>query len=153
MNEELTWLVNLANIATVFTGIAVLFAVVPYFQGRRQRMQDANNWYVERYWQLQDRKTPSKDADGTVRVIVPFEVKYAELRLCEDELDARADGRVTNDSWELWSKSILALRTDSDANEIIAATSTDELVRLRAYLADEEDPIRMGAWSRFWRGL
>ncbi len=143
----------LADAATIVTGLAVLFAVVPYFQSRKQRRQENDQWYVERYWHLQDRKRPTKHWNGSITVVVPFAVRYAELKLCEDELDARAHGWVTNDSWSVWKGSIYAHRDDEMMMDIVERTPRLELVRLREYLKTGVDPIEVGQWRQFWRGL
>ena len=152
METEWVFATNMANVATIVTGLAVVFPVFPYFKARRQRRQDADNWCVEPYWQLQDRKTPVRNNDGTVRVDVPFEVMFAELRLCEDELDARADGRVTNNSWRLWSESILSLRDNEQSIALLDATP-GELTQLREFLKTAKDPITNCRFKQFWRGL
>lgn len=150
---EWTWLANLANAATVVTGFAVVFALVPFFQSRKRQRQEADQWYVERYWKLQDRKRPRRRLDGSVVVENPFEVRWAELRLCEDELDARANGWITNDSWDVWTDAILAHRDDPRMTGIVARTAGDELVRLREFWQSGQDPITIGRWRQFWRGI
>lgn len=147
------WLSILADTATVVTGVAVVFAVVPFFQARKRERRAADQWYVERYWMLQDKKRPRRRWNGAVSVTIPFAVRWAELRLCEDELDARADGWVTNDSWSLWCVSILEHRDDPVMAGIVAKTPPNELHLLREYWRNGNDPMTIGVWRQFWRGL
>lgn len=151
--DEWSWLTNLANAATVLTGVAVMFAFIPFFQARKRQRQEADQWYVDRYWQLQDLKRPRRRLNGKVIQYVPFGVRWAELRLCEDELDARANGWITNDSWALWKSAILSHRDDPAMRQILSQTPDDELVQLRRYWSTGEDPISISAWRQFWRGL
>lgn len=146
------WLAPAADAATIVTGFAVVLAVVPFFQSRRQRRRDADRWYVDRYWMLQDQKSVKQRIDGTISSVVPLKVLHAELRLCEDELDARADGWVMNDSWTIWSPSIVALSKNSRAMKMLRALPQDEMVRLRKFLHDQKDPQSMGVLRQWLRG-
>ncbi|WP_145985725.1 hypothetical protein [Microbacterium phyllosphaerae] len=150
---EWGWLANFANAATVLTGVAVVFAVVPFFQARKRERQDADQWYVDRYWQLQDQKRPRRGRGRQVRVDSPFAVRWAELRLCEDELDARANGWITNDSWAVWQGAILAHRDDPLMLDLVARTPSDELTLLREFWLTGADPIIINRWRQFWRGI
>jgi hypothetical protein len=150
---EWPWLTNLASAATVVTGIAVVLAVVPFFQGRKRERQQADQWYVDRYWQLQDLKRPRRRRSRQVIVAVPFAVRWAEVRLCEDELDARANGWITNDSWNLWKGSILVHRDDPEMCDLVKRSPPGELGRLREYWLTGQDPIEINRWTQFWRGI
>lgn len=85
------WLPNLANLATAIGGGAIVFALVPFFQARKHRLRDAEQWYVDRYWAIQDRMTIG-DVDGRLDKLPTLKDIYDELRLCEDELDSRRTG-------------------------------------------------------------
>ena len=61
--------------------------------------------YVQRYWCLMDklslsalRGTPSSEVDDEDEKVV-----RAYLRLCEDQLELRKQGWLTNATWCLWS--------------------------------------------------
>lgn len=147
------WLAIAADGATVVTGVAVVFALVQFFQTRKQRCRDADQWYVDRYWFLQDQKSAKWQMNGTLRSVVPLRVLHAELRLCEDELDARANGWVTNGSWAIWSPSILAFSKDQRAMAVLRGLPKEELTRLRAFISDEQDPQEIGILRQLWRGI
>lgn len=143
----------LADGATVVTGVAVAFALVQFFQARKQRCRDADQWYVDRYWKLQDQKTVKWGLHGTIKSVVPLRVLHAELMLCEDELDARANGWVTNDSWRIWSPSILAIAEDPRAMSVLHGVPIDQMTRLRKFIQDQKDPQQIGMLEQAWRGI
>lgn len=147
------WLSIAADGATVVTGVAVLFAIVQFFQSRKQRCRDADQWYVERYWQLQDKKSIRQRVSGAVVTTVPLQILHLELRLCEDELDARANGWVTNTSWAIWAPSILAVSDDARAMKMLKRLPPNELGRLRSFLQNHEDPQEIGVLKQLWRGI
>lgn len=147
------WLARLADGATIVTGFAVVFALVQFFQSRKQRCRDADQWYVDRYWLLQDQKSVKRRIDGSIKTVVPLHILHAELRLCEDELDARANGWVTNDSWTVWSPSIIAMANDRQAMSLLERLPRTEMVRLREYLLDSKDPQQISVLTQVWRGI
>lgn len=149
------WVPHLADLATVAGGIAVIAATVPFFQARKQRLRDAEQWYVERYWAIQDRIPVTEASEGDVLKEPTNKDIYDELRLCEDELDLRRNGFLTNPTWELWSSSIKAVVDDQRKMSVLSRVSEGELDLLREYLREGrfDDPIRIGSWRIFWRGL
>lgn len=153
MPSEWEWLSIAADGATVITGIAVLCAILQFFEARKQRCRDADQWYVERYWELQDKKSIRRRLDGSVVISVPLQTLHQELRLCEDELDARASGWVSNSSWKIWAPSILATRDSASSMALLRRLPKDELCRLRAFLVDEADPQTIWPPKQLWRGV
>lgn len=143
----------LADIATIVTGAAVLFAIVPFHQARKQSCRDANQWFVDRYWELQDQKRVRREWNGALSTVTPLKIRVAELRLCEDELDARAQGWVANDNWRVWSASILAHGSDQEMVSTLKALPHDELILLRSFLEHGDDPQQIGTFRQWWRGI
>ncbi|MFD3448631.1 hypothetical protein ACFDTO_28945 [Microbacteriaceae bacterium 4G12] len=136
-------------------GIAVITAAFSFFQARKQRLRDAEQWYVERYWAIQDQIEVTESMDGPVLKKPSNKNIYDELRLCEDELDLRRNGFLTNPAWQLWSESIRAIADDSAKMSVLERVPKSELELLRAYLVDRgyKDPIGIGRWRKFWRGI
>jgi hypothetical protein len=99
-------LLDLANAATAVGGLALLFAILPFRQAQKQRLRDAEHWYVERYWAIQDR-IPIGEVAGRLVKLPSEKDLFDELRLCEDELDLRQSGFITNATWRIWSASII----------------------------------------------
>ena len=141
-----------ADAATIFTGLAIFLAIFPFHETRKQRARDADQWYVDRYWALQDRKRV-RARRGRIITEAPLDVLVAELKLCEDELDARANGWVTNTSWSIWSESIGALQHNRRARDVLERMPANEMQRLRVFLRDLEDPQRIAPIQQWWRGM
>jgi hypothetical protein len=144
------WLPNLANAATAIGGVAIVLAVFPLLQARKQRLRDAEQWYVERYWAIQDRIDVG-DVEGRLKKLPTEKDIYDELRLCEDELDLRRNGFITNPTWRVWSASISAVNQDSA--KMLVLGRADEMSLLRDYLNRGTDPIRVGRLTAMARGL
>jgi hypothetical protein len=144
------WLPNLANAATAIGGVGILLAILPLLQARKQRLRDAEQWYVERYWAIQDRIEVG-DLDGRLKKMPTEKDIYDELRLCEDELDLRRNGFLTNPTWRIWSGSIQAIKIDPA--KIAVLERAEEMTLLRAYLQNESDPIEVGWPTALVRGL
>ncbi|WIB63591.1 hypothetical protein [Curtobacterium sp. MCBD17_040] len=76
---------------------------------------------------------------------------YDELRLCEDELDLRRNGFLTNPTWRIWSGSIRAVKKDPAKTRVLERA--EEMTLLREYLKTESDPIEVGWLTALVRGL
>jgi hypothetical protein len=100
--------------ATFITAIATLgalcAAVGQLYLLRKQRRRDFEDLFVQRYWGIMDRLTieaieckPPKD-----RKVLPEDRRavVSYLRLCEDELDLRAQNWVSADTWRIWHAGI-----------------------------------------------
>jgi len=96
----------LANVLAGAAIAGVLFAVFQLAQVRKQRRRGFEDMFVQRYWDIMDRLSlpaieATRPADGRVspddrRVVISY------IRLCEDELDLRAERWIRADTWELW---------------------------------------------------
>lgn len=97
----------LGNIAAVATAVGLFLAVIGLRQTQRQRVRQFEDFYVSRYWTLMDRLS-LEIAVGASNHLLPEDRKavHAYLVLCEDELDLRAEGWISDATWELWSKGI-----------------------------------------------
>ncbi len=100
-----------ATFITAITTLGALCAAVGqlYLLGK-QRRRDFEDLFVQRYWAIMDRLTieaieckPPKD-----RKVMPEDrrVIISYLRLCEDELDLRAQNWVSADTWRIWHTGI-----------------------------------------------
>ncbi|MBZ4018029.1 hypothetical protein [Streptomyces purpurogeneiscleroticus] len=167
----------------VLSIIAVVVAAAAYFTGgvasRRLRVRDLEHFYLERYWQLQERASnkallgesppPSADWMPSMRVEAsPLDEKDEQLatlylRMCDDEVRMRNRGLISDDTWEEWLE---AMQTSvgrwptSDVWVRISASSDSKLKYLRGALRRNEtdgwrptDPCPMGGWKRYLRGL
>ena len=144
------WLPNLANAATAIGGVGILLAVFPLLQARKQRLRDAEQWYVERYWAIQDRIEVEVE-DGRLVKRPALKDIYDELRLCEDELDLRKNGFLTNPTWRIWGGSIRAIREDREKVSVLERAN--DMTLLRDYLLTGNDPMEVGRLRAVVRGL
>lgn len=145
-----TLLPALADVATVIGGIAVLFALVPILEGRKQRLRDAEQWYIDRYWAIQDRIKIVSTRSGLRKRPTSRDI-FDELRLCEDEVESRQNGFITSPTWKVWRGSILAIRNDEAKMTIL--DGVDELDVLKRFLRTGQDPLRLSWLRAALRGL
>ena len=145
---------DVADLGSVLTAAAAIFAVFQLVGARTQRHRDFENLYVQRYWQLLDRmpdrlylnhEIPAPDPDER-RIVVAY------LRLCEDEVDLRKQGFITDRTWAIWSEGILA--------QLQGAVYTKALVEhchllpsLTQFAHMRKDPLSWNAFARWWSGL
>jgi len=85
---------------------------------------------VVRYWQLMDGRSPQfvltrKPGSGDDVVIVRY------IHLCEDELELRALGRVTDDTWRFWSSAMFDQVSVPAYREMLEKSPDDVFFHLR----------------------
>lgn len=99
---------------------ALVIAVFTTFLGVRASMyvrrREHEDIYMTRYWQIIDRigidlrinlVDPEKIDEAMKSLTAQQEVALWDyLALCEDQLDLRASGNVTDETWDLWGPSI-----------------------------------------------
>lgn len=144
------------QIVQIITCLALIFAAWQILFHARQMHRDMELVYVEQYWRIMMRASPewrltnfrgptTKPKDA--RVVLDY------LQLCEDEIQLRASGRVTDNTWKLWAEAI-KFQTSHEPYETALASPTSEglfmLVRqLRSSSPDALfDPLSRG-W--FWK--
>lgn len=93
-------------IVQTLTALAIVFAAWQLLFHSRQMHRDFELLYVQRYWELMDRRSPEFALEQ-----VPAEadrvVIRAYLQLCEDEADLRRLGRVTDSTWRYWAQALV----------------------------------------------
>ncbi|OFU57155.1 hypothetical protein [Corynebacterium sp. HMSC11E11] len=97
--------------AIVVTAILGFYALRSSLYIRRREFEDI---YVQRYWEINDRLPVEVRLKLMVQESHPFDVAdegtrraiWDYLMLCEDEIDLRAHGQVTDETWSIWSDSI-----------------------------------------------
>jgi hypothetical protein len=143
-----------ADIAQLVTAVAVVFAVLQLVGSRTQRHREFENLYVQRYWQLLDRMSARMYMGGEMADPTEAEkrlvVEY--LRLCEDEIDLRGQGFVTNKTWAIWAEGIKA-QLKSSIFEDALATHANSLPALRKFAQSGRDPLRRSPMGKWWAGL
>lgn len=143
-----------ANLLTIFGAIGIGAVFLQLVGDRNARHRDFERMYVERYWSIADR-LPARfvlgqedfEVDDHKRALADY------LMLCEDELDMRKRGYVSDKTWEVWAAAII----DASKNEKLAEVMSDfpkgRLDLLKAVEPDNADPLNRAWLRRWWEGL
>ena len=97
-----------SDIALFITAIGVLGVVVGLRQNYLERLQQFEGKYVERYWKILDGLTLAALSASCPDVIVEADEKgiRSYILLCEDELEMRKNGYISDMTYDLWAESI-----------------------------------------------
>lgn len=152
--ETPNWTDIASVVISAITVLTIAFAAVQLIFHTRQMHRDFESLYVQRYWALMDRRTPSFALDR-----VPTEgdrpIIRAYLQLSEDEIDLRRLGRVTDHTWAYWSGAIVDQCSTVGYQEELLATPEADYPRVRTLIArnGDWDPLEKGAIWRARHGL
>jgi hypothetical protein len=138
----------------IATLIAVAVAAWQLMFQSRQMHRDFETLYVARYWALMDRRSlpfvltgaPRKSDRGVID-------QY--LQLCEDEIDCRRIGRVTDSTWRFWRAAIVDQVSERSYRRFLDSLPDDRFPRLRTLLREPAgyDPLGWGWLRRRMHGL
>ena len=141
----------------------MLGAVVALRQNYRQRLRQFEEMYVQRYWTIIDRfplDAVSKDRHDAQPGESDQKAIRAYIRLCEDELEMRAEGWIGDSTYKIWASSIcMQLRLPMFARvwQDVRKESTFPYAHMGQLLsscdAELYDPCQMRLWRRWFRGL
>lgn len=142
-----------ADVATIVTAGAVVVAILSFIGDRSQRHREFESLYVQRYWAIQDRQSPDVRLGRKRRLRKADRALALDyLRLCEDELEIRKLGLVTNRTWKVWSDAIKSGIATPLAQELLAERSS-EFEYVRRFALDLRDPYAgWTPWAK-WNGL
>lgn len=148
------WIDIAGLVISAFTALSILFAVTQIVAQTRQMHRDFEALYVGRYWTLMDRRSIEFERGGKPRKKDRL-VIHQYLQLCEDEIDLRSEGRVTNDTWGFWERSIRAQASEPHYRAALDSSADHEYPSLKALMrsAGAYDPLHWKASRRWWRGL
>lgn len=149
----------IADIASVATAIGVFIALTGLRQSQRQRVRAFEDSYVRRYWHLMDQLSldalrgvangPLSEADE--------KIIRAYLLLCEDELDLRANGWISDATWKIWEPGIIAQLRRWPFEEVwndVKQTGAHNRLHQHTQPGATGDPYSTGHWwERRVRGL
>ena len=160
MDPVLEW--DWADIAyfvfTALTGIGVLAIGMQIIGERTARHREFENMYVQRYWSISSR-LPTRFIQGHSDYTMNEDGKsamYDYLLLCEDEMDLRKRGYITDQTWQIWMSGIFFTITDLQCKELIDNFPKGRLEHLRKLSIEplpSFDPIELGKVRRWWTGL
>ena len=140
----------LSTLASVVTALAVVFAAGQLRVAREQSHRDFENLYVQRYWSLLDKFSVEATLDEARAAATPADHAIAlnYMRLCEDQLDMRRLGRITNKTWSFWSAAIQ--ESMSEASYVkLRNDYPSSFGQIRMFVVRGEDPFkgnRLVAW-------
>ena len=100
-----TWLDVVSVVVQFLTFVGIALAALQLFFQGRQIHRDFDALYVRRYWELMDMRSKQWVLKGKLK---PGNEKVVRgyLQLCEDEIDLRRLGRVTDSTWHFWDLAI-----------------------------------------------
>lgn len=139
----------------ILTLIAIAFAVLQLVGDRNQRHREFENLYVQRYWNLVDRMSDDlylKSNEELRRPSSDSRLMVAYLRLCEDQIDVRKEGFVTDRTWKIWGGGIRTQLEEAAYKRQFKENESD-LPSLTAFLQDQQDPLRWTCLKKWWHGL
>lgn len=103
----------IAAIGVLVAFFAALTALPATLYIRRREFEDI---YVQRYWSISDRiplnfRIGLKDRSDVVAYLEGIDEKtktalWDYLALCEDEIDLRIKGQITDETWDIWGPTI-----------------------------------------------
>lgn len=139
----------------IVTAVAVIFVVFQLVGDRTSRHREFENLYVQRYWNLMDQLSFDPQYLPPEAPISPQDRKLclAYLRLCEDEVELRSQGYVTDQTWLIWAEGIKAQAGTGLFIDILKNQPEEQLPALRGFLRDGKDPLNKLFLVRWWSGL
>ncbi|MFI1414976.1 hypothetical protein ACH4Y0_34355 [Streptomyces sp. NPDC020707] len=95
-------------VGVIAASVALLALISSSVSAARARVKTIEDAYIVRYWHILDRfPAPALVAmDGTVCTAEELRAVRLYLRLCEDELELRALGWVSRETWKQWRPGI-----------------------------------------------
>jgi len=143
------------TISYAITAAGVLLGVFGLRQARVSRMRDFESFYVKRYWDLFDGLSISARQAGDDAAPSPDErrIMHAYLHLCEDEVDLRQQGWITDDAWQMWTSGISSQVERASYARLLSELPHGEVPLLRAFIeSGYADPQRRtkarARWAR-----
>lgn len=144
-------------IATCVTAAGVLIAVLGLRASQQQRLREFEAFYVQRYWGLMDGLSlPALRGESGGRVCPDDErVVWSYLRLCEDQLELRKAGWISDATWAAWLDGMRqqVRRWPFEPIWHLAAQGPDFNLLKHTVVGGEDDPCKLGWWRRRIVGL
>lgn len=137
------------DVVSTLTLVAVVAAVLQLRLHTQQTHRDLESLYVQRYWELMDRRSGPFEVDSQPQP-QDRRVIYSYFQLCEDELDLRRVGRITDSTWKEWARWIREQCASPGYHEALTEAPVDNWPKLREHLAAgrSHDPVEH---RKFWR--
>jgi len=150
-------------VALLIAAVGAVGAVFALRQNYRQRLHQIEAMYVQRFWVISDQfslSAISKHACHAQISETDEKAIRAYIRLCEDELEVRAEGWIGDTAYKIWRTAIRAQMSVPAFDQIWQRVSGEDgfLYQRLTRLLDEGqgvsyDPCGMPTWSRWIHGL
>lgn len=141
----------LSTVMQLLTASAIIFAGWQLLLHSRQMHRDFEMLYVQRYWELMDKRSDEFLLNDDL-MEMDRRVARGYLQLCEDEIDLRKLGRVTDNTWGFWAQCIAAQCTAPGYRDALSALPITLYPGLREHLGagGAHDPLEHGwVWRKF----
>lgn len=150
------WLDYASLFVSVFTMLGVLLVVLQFIGERIARHREFEMMYVQRYWEVSE-SLPTAFLEGRPNYEITEENRDAFVRymlLCEDELDLRARGYITDNTWRVWESGIGMIASQDQLKQLVLSFPDTRLDKLRAVIGrGDSDPLKKSRPSKWWHGL
>jgi hypothetical protein len=155
-----------SDIALIVTALGVVGVMFSLRQTYRERLRKFEEMYIQRYWKILDQLSLDalKGSDPPRIDAADEKVIRSYLFLCEDELEMRQHGYISDDTYKVWADGMrdqllqpIFANTWKQVHEEAKAHRTFPYEHLRHLLnsADSStgDPLTMSPLRRRVRGL
>jgi hypothetical protein len=148
-----TWAEAVTALTSLLTLLVVGLAAVQIRHVNRQMHRELEMQYLLRFWQLMDRR--SRTFRLKMRTTRDDRVLLQEyLGLCEDQVQLRSFGRVTDHTWVYWKQDIRAMCVSPPVAKELSKSNIEDYPHLRSLLAlSTYDPLTHSRLWRLWNGL
>lgn len=156
------WAEAVTAVVSVITMIAVLLGVLQIRYVNQQMHRELEMQYLERFWAVMDRRSLGlklEEAGSTGDQVSREDqaVLREYLALCEDQIELRKLGRVTDHTWGYWREDIRNMCQSETLRAALAREGQDHYPHLRELAGGEQgsqyDPLEMVKLRRLMRGL
>lgn len=129
-------------IVSMVTCLTIGFAALQLIFHSRQTHREFESLYVQRYWNLMDKRS---EPFAVKQKVLPEDksVIRGYLQLCEDEIDLRRLGRVTDHTWRFWASAIKSQCSEPAYKAELKKLDREQYPRVRELLAygSARDPL------------
>ena len=131
------WVQGVSLVVQIVTALAIVMGAWQLLFHGRQMHRDFEMLYVERYWHIMDNRSTEWRNGGELQ---PSDrgVVQDYLQLCEDEIDLRKLGRVTDNTWGFWANAIVAQTKSGPYSDELATSDSSLYPRLRGLLKSRD---------------
>jgi hypothetical protein len=145
-------------VVNILTFVAIGLAGWQLLFHSRQMHRDFEMLYVQRYWAIMDKRRSEwrNNPLGHAQLHAEDEVLIRDyLQLCEDEIDLRSLGRVTDNTWSFWAAAITGQTSTAPYSQFLSGDpqSAELYPSLTRFKESSQDPLTKSKSWRMFHGL